>query len=199
MLEFKDKKSEIEIILIGIITEFLKKWPNVASQLKFDRPSLTIYLLKNVQVKSKLDIIKKSETCLGKLALILNKDHIQLLVADKDWGLLRFIENSRKKQGLDNLKHLRNGLLCLNQVIRTNNLELRWWVREAGQLLVGAIEQFRGWEDIELIEPVCDILDAALTALAYLIKTFSRELKDLLLPRENPFNAFILPLLAFDV
>lgn len=42
-------------------------------------------------------------------------------------------------------------------------------------------------------------MDAALTALAYLIKTFSRELKDLLLPRENPFNSFILPLLAFDV
>lgn len=139
LLEFKDKKSEIEIILIGIITEFLKKWPNVASQLKFDRPSLTIYLLKNVQVKSKLDIIKKSETCLGKLALILNRDHVQLLIADKDWGLLRFIENSRKKQGLDNLKHLRNGLLCLNQVIRTNNVELRWWVREAAQLLVGTI------------------------------------------------------------
>lgn len=167
--------------------------------MKFDRPSLTIYLLKNVQVKSKLDIIKKSETCLGKLALILGKENIQMLVTDKDWGLLRFIESSRKRQGLENLKHLRNGLLCLNQVIRTNNVELRWWVREAGQLLVGTIEQFRGWDDIELIEPVCDILDAALTALAYLIKTFSRELKDLLLPRENPFNAFILPLLAFDV
>lgn len=76
LLEFKDRKTEIEIILIGIITEFLKKWPNVASGLRFDRPALTLYLLKNVQVKTKLDIIKKSETCLGKLAVTLSREYI---------------------------------------------------------------------------------------------------------------------------
>ena len=51
LLEYQDKKSDIEMILITIITEFLKKWPNVASRLAFDRRSLIIYLLRNVQVK----------------------------------------------------------------------------------------------------------------------------------------------------
>jgi hypothetical protein len=146
LLEFKDRKTELEIILIGIITEFIKKWPSVASQLRFDRASLVAYLLKNVQVKAKLDIIKKSETCLGKLALILAKERIEQLLVDRDWGLLRFIERSRGRSELDSLKQLRNGLLCLNQVIRTNNVELRWWVREASQLLVSIIEHYRVWE-----------------------------------------------------
>lgn len=100
LLEFKDRKTELEIILIGIITEFIKKWPGVASQLKFDRASLVAYLLKNVQVKAKLDIIKKSETCLGKLALILSKERIEQLLVDRDWGLLRFIERGRGRSDL---------------------------------------------------------------------------------------------------
>jgi hypothetical protein len=139
LLEFKDRKTEIEIILIGIITEFLKKWPTVAAQLQFDRENLILYLLKNVQVKSKLDIIKKSETCLGKLALTLPRPHIEKLLNQADWGLLRFIERSRGRNGEDSLKQLRNGLLCLNQVIRTNNVELRFWVRDAALLLVGIV------------------------------------------------------------
>lgn len=77
--------------MISIITEFIKKWPMVASQLKFDRNNLIIYLLKNIEVKSKLDIIKKSEICLGKLTLILNKDLVNTLLNEKDWGLVRFI------------------------------------------------------------------------------------------------------------
>lgn len=122
LLEFKDKKTEVEIILISIITEFIKKWPMVASQLKFDRNNLIIYLLKNIEVKSKLDIIKKSEICLGKLTLILNKDLVNTLLNEKDWGLIRFIERNKSKNSLDSLKQLRNGLLCLTQIIRTNNV-----------------------------------------------------------------------------
>lgn len=69
----------------------------MASHLKFDRNNLILYLLKNVEVKSKLDIIKKSENCLGKLTLILGKDLIRVLLDDKDWGLLRFIQKNKNK------------------------------------------------------------------------------------------------------
>ena len=69
----QDKKVELEIILINIITEFIRKWPNVAGKLQYDRRSLLIYLMKNIQLKTKLDIIKKSESCLGKLALVLDR------------------------------------------------------------------------------------------------------------------------------
>jgi hypothetical protein len=43
-------------MLINVISEFIRKWPNVAANpnLKFDRKNLVIYLLKNVQIKSKL-------------------------------------------------------------------------------------------------------------------------------------------------
>lgn len=43
-------------MLINVISEFIRKWPNVAANptLKFDRKSLVIYLLKNIEVKSKL-------------------------------------------------------------------------------------------------------------------------------------------------
>lgn len=60
LLEFKDKKTEVEIILINIITEFVKKWPDVSTGLEFDRKNLILYLLRNIEVKNKLDIIKKS-------------------------------------------------------------------------------------------------------------------------------------------
>jgi hypothetical protein len=45
-------------------------------------------------------------------------------------------------------------------------------------LLIGIINQYKIYEDIDNIEVVCDILDAALTTLAYTLKTFGRELKD---------------------
>lgn len=60
LLQNQDKKVELEIILINIITEFIRKWPNVAGRLVYDRKGLLVYLLKNVETKTKLDIIKKS-------------------------------------------------------------------------------------------------------------------------------------------
>jgi hypothetical protein len=143
LLEFKDKKTEVEIILISIITEFIKKWPIVASQLNFDRSNLIIYLLKNIEVKSKLDIIKKSENCLGKLTVIINRDLINVLLNDRDWGLIQFIGKNNKKASLDNLKQLRNGLMCLTQIIKTNNVELRFWIKDISLLLVEVINHFK--------------------------------------------------------
>ena len=60
LLEYQDRKSDIEMMLITIITEFIKKWPNVANGLSFERRMLVLYLLRNVQVKEKLDIIKRT-------------------------------------------------------------------------------------------------------------------------------------------
>lgn len=63
LLEVKDQKTEIEIILINIISEFIKKWPVLSAsppKLTYDKKGLVVYLLKNIQVKSKMEIIKKS-------------------------------------------------------------------------------------------------------------------------------------------
>lgn len=126
-------------------------------------------------------------------------DHINLLLNEQDFGLIKFIRVNKGVMSLDNLKQERNGLLCLTQIIRTHNVELRFWIKVLALLLVDVINTYRMSEDIENIEIICDILDAALTALSYILKTFSKELKDSLELRENPFNTFISDLLNFNV
>jgi hypothetical protein len=61
-MKSKDQKNEIEVILINVIAEFIRKWPRISanSRGKFDCNELVVYLLKNIQVKSKLEIVKKS-------------------------------------------------------------------------------------------------------------------------------------------
>ena len=129
MLQNQDKKVELEIILINIITEFIRKWPNVAAKLQYDRKSLLLYLLRNIETKSKLDLIKKSETCIGKLALVINKDLINVALKDGSWGLLAFIEQNSRKSSQEALKQARNGLLCLSQILKSHNNDLRFWVK----------------------------------------------------------------------
>jgi hypothetical protein len=146
----------------------------VASRLSYDLQGLLTYLLKNIQCKNKLDIIKKSETCLAKLALILDHHMINLALNDPQWGLLRFVASSHSNSSLEALKHARNGLLCLAQIIKTHNIELRHWAKDIAHLLQTIINKFKNHDDIDNIEVVCDILDAALTALSYLIRTFSK-------------------------
>ena len=60
LLELKDKNNELEAILIGVMTEFVRKWPNIAAQSEYNTEVLTLYLLKNVQYKSNFDLIQKS-------------------------------------------------------------------------------------------------------------------------------------------
>lgn len=76
---------------------------------------------------------------------------------------------------------------------------MRFWVKGTALLLVDIINHFKATEDIDNIEPICDILDAALTALSYIIKTFSRELRDLLETKDSPFSQYIVELLNFNV
>ena len=146
-----------------------------------------------------MDIIKKSENCLGKLSIIINRELINLLLNDNDWRLVRFITKNTNKPSLDNLKQLRNGLMCLTQIIRTHNVELRFWIKNIALILVDIINHYKGSEDIDHIEPICDILDAALTALSYIFKTLSKELRELLEHKDNPFNQYVGELLNFNV
>ena len=169
---------ELEIILINIITEFIKKWPNVAGKLNYDRRNLLLYLLRNVETKTKLDIIKKSESCLGKLSLIIDRDLVNLALNDNSFGLLRFVTRHSNKNNADSLKQIRNGLLCLSQILKSHNIEIRFWAKETAHLLLNCINQFRGSDDLDNIEIICDILDAALTSLSFVVRTFSKELRD---------------------
>jgi hypothetical protein len=199
LLRFQDKKTELEVILINIITEFIRKWPNEAGRLNYDRRGLLIYLLKNVHLKSKLDIIKKSESCLGKIALILDRDLINLALNDSNWGLLRFITRNIQTSGVESLKHARNGLLCLSQMLKSHNIELRYWAKEMAHLLLNVVNQFKESEDLDNIEVICDILDAALTALSFVVRTFSRELREEMVAKKNPYSAFLKQLIEFNV
>lgn len=102
---------------------------------------------------------------------------INLALNDPEWGLLNFITKSHSNLTVEALKHARNGLLCLAQIIKTHNIEVRHWAKDIAHLLQTVIDKFKRHNDIDNIEVVCDILDAALTALSYLIRTFSRELR----------------------
>lgn len=117
---------------------------------------------------------------------------VNLMLNEQDWGLLKFIHKNNGKPSIENLKHLRNGLLCLTQIVRTHNVELRYWIKDIALLISSVICNFKGCDEIDNIETVCDILDAALTVLSYTLKAFNKELKDLLESPENPFNQFVL-------
>lgn len=66
-------------------------------------------------------------------------------------------------------------------------------------LLLKVIGQFKGSEDLDNIEIICDILDAALTSLSFLVRTFGRELRDEMNTPRNPYSSFLKELLEFNV
>ena len=146
-----------------------------------------------------MDIIKKTEYCLGKLTAVLDRDNINLLLNEANWGLMHFIQKSAATETDSSLVKLRNGLLCLCQVIRTHNLEIRHWIKGCAMVQCDIINRFKGWEEIEKIDVVCDIIDTAVTGLANTLKIFSKELRDVLEAPNNPLNAFVGELLNFNV
>lgn len=111
---------------------------------------------------------------MGKLALVLDRDLVEVALSDKDWGLLRFIARNQGVTSGEGLKHTRNGLLCLSQILKSHNIELRYWAKQMAHLLLNTVNSFKGSEDIDNIEVICDILDAALTGLSFVVRTFSR-------------------------
>ena len=50
------------MLLLNVITEFARKWPNVAGSKDtvFDRKKLTIYLLNNIENRNNYELIRKS-------------------------------------------------------------------------------------------------------------------------------------------
>ena len=83
------------MLLLNVITEFTRKWPNVAKSkdVKFDREALIQYLLINIETSKKLMLIRKADGALSKLALIFDKSNIEFLFCSKNIGLLGFIRN----------------------------------------------------------------------------------------------------------
>ena len=156
-------------------------------------------MLRNVQLKAKLEIIKKSEICLGKLGFILDREIVGVVLVDQDWGLMRFISRNSNLQSMEGLKAVRNGLLCMSQLLKSHNIELRYWAKEMAHLLLNIVNQFKGSDDLDTIEVVCDILDSALTALSFVVCTFSRELREEMALKESPYTAFLKQLLEFNV
>ena len=122
------------------------------------------------------------------------------VIDDKEWGLLTFIMKSyEKRQSVDNLKHLRNGLLTLNQIVKTRNIELRHFVKNIVKTYLYIITNYQSYEEIDNIELICDILESCLTGLSLTIKTFHKEMKDNLEHKNSPLYEFVVPLLDFNV
>ena len=50
LMKSKGENTDIEMLLLNVITEFTRKWPNVAGNknVKFNREALINYLLKNI-------------------------------------------------------------------------------------------------------------------------------------------------------
>jgi hypothetical protein len=72
-------------------------------------------------------------------------------------------------------------------------------VKDIASLLIGIINQLKTHQDVDNIEVICDILDASLTSLSYVIKIFAKELREELQQRNNRFTSFLLELLFFNV
>lgn len=139
-----------------------------------------MYLLRNVAAKSKLEIVKKSETALGKVALILPKNLLETLFDHKDYGILISLQSLAGKMDLESMKKIRNQLLCLANVLKTHNSEIKYWAKKIAQLLIKIIQDYKNNDNIDQIDLVCDILDSSIICLSYLLKSYSRELDEFL-------------------
>lgn len=85
------------MLLLNVITEFTRKWPNVtgSKSVVFDREKLIEYLLRNIESSMKLQLVKKSDGALSKLSLIFNKNNIDFLLNSPSFGLLDFIRKNK--------------------------------------------------------------------------------------------------------
>lgn len=73
----KNNKQEEELLihLLNLIIDFSEKWPDVVGnkELNYDRQLFIQVLLRNVEQSTKLDLIKKSDVALEKLATVFTK------------------------------------------------------------------------------------------------------------------------------
>lgn len=75
------------------------------------------------------------------------------------------------------MKKMRNGLLCLANVLKTHNGEIKYWARGIAGLLIRTIQDYRNNDNIDQIDLTCDILDSSIICLSYLLKSYSRDLE----------------------
>jgi hypothetical protein len=61
------------------------------------------------------------------------------------------------------------------------------------------VNLFKSNDDFDQIDLTCDILDATLISLSYILKTFSKEIQDVLEKSPNPLNIFLEELINFDL
>lgn len=63
------------MLLLNVITEFVRKWPNVAgySDVKYNRQALITHLIDNIENSPKLLLVRKSDGALSKLSITFNK------------------------------------------------------------------------------------------------------------------------------
>lgn len=71
---------------------------------------------------------------------------------------------------------MRNGLLCLANVLKTHNGEIKYWADKIAKLLIKFINSYKQNDNIDQIDLTCDILDSSIICLSYLLKSYSREL-----------------------
>lgn len=147
--------------------------------------------MRNIAVKSKLEIVKKSETALGKVGIILPKNLLETLFDHKDYGLLVSLQNHTGKEDLESMKKIRNGLLCLANVLKTHNSEIKYWTKRIAQMLLKIIHDYKNNENIDQIDLTCDILDSSIICLSYLLKSYSRELEDYFNDPSQPLSKFV--------
>ena len=133
-----------------------------------------IYLLKNVQTKSKLEIVKKSETALGKVAIILPKNILETLFEHPQYGILVFLQANCGQLDQERMKRMRNALLCLGNVLKTHNGEIKYWAKKIATLLIKSINSYKQNDNIDSIDLTCDIMDSSIICLSYLLKSYSR-------------------------
>ena len=77
------------------------------------------------------------------------------------------------------MKRMRNSLLCLVNILKTHNNEIKYWAFKISNFLVNFINIYKQNDNIDQIDLTCDILDCSLISLFYLLKSYSRELQEI--------------------
>ena len=72
------------------------------------------------------------------------------------------------------MKSLRNGVLSLSNILKTQNHELRKWAKEIVIICTNIIQFYKDKDSY--MEVTTEILESTVTCLTYLVKAYSSEL-----------------------
>ena len=76
---------------------------------------------------------------MGKVAQILPKNILESLFEHQSFGILNFLQANCGHFDTERMKRMRNGLLCLSNVLKTHNGEIKYWAKKIAQLLIKSI------------------------------------------------------------